>query len=87
MNQNQKNLVSPHIVPRGIANNMPLQKIRKKCKIGPPYSRFPPLLSMDTGDPVSGLADVDHGPDEPPGPLPLLRPAEVVDQRGQAALT
>ena len=42
---------------------------------------------MDTGDPVSGLADVDHGPDEPPGPLPLLRPAEVVDQRGQAALT
>ena len=39
LNQSQRNLVVPCIVPRGTTNNMQMNKVReKKSKINPPYS-------------------------------------------------
>ena len=35
LNQNQKILVGPHIVPGGTANKMPLHKIRKQVQNRP----------------------------------------------------
>ena len=40
MNQNLKNLVVPHIVPRGTANNVLLHKIRKKVQNRPTLMRM-----------------------------------------------
>ena len=49
----KRNLVGPHIVPRGTANNM--HKIRKKCKIDPPYSLCIPKILLRFASECTGV--------------------------------